>query len=110
MTRTATVGIAAILAFALAAAVGPRDGAGAGAAGIVDQTLLCKTEQSGGVREINVRANPGSRLGAAWGILPFAVVSTGFETHSAAILTDSLAWVSAGKYNRDTNLAPSDGV
>ena len=72
--------------------------------------MLCTAEQSGGVREINVRANPGFRQGTSWGVLAFAVVSTGAESHSTAILTDSLAWVSAGRYTRDTNLAPSDGV
>jgi hypothetical protein len=94
----------------LAAAAAPRDGTGAVVAGVIDRTLLCTTQASGGVREINVRANPGYRQGAAWGILAFAVVATGAETHSTAILTDSLAWVSAGKYNKDTNLEPSDGV
>ena len=93
-----------------AAALTPGDGAGAFDAGVIDRTLLCATEPSGGVREISVRANPGSRQGAAWGILPFAVVATGPPMHSTAILTDSLAWVSAGKYGEDTNLAPSDGV
>ena len=102
--------VVVILACVVAAAVGPRDGVGAIDAGIVDRTLLCTVERAGGIHEITVRANPGFRQGSAWGILAFAAVSTGAEAHSSAILTDSLAWVSAGRYTRDTNLEPSDGV
>ena len=99
-----------LLAASVLAASGGSTPASSSAARVIDRTLLCTTRSSGGVREINVRANPGSRLGAAWGTLAFAAVATGAETHSTMILTDSLAWVSAGKYNKDTNLEPSDGV
>src|SRR5688500_4587571 len=58
-----------LLAASALAASGSSAPASPSASGVVDRTLLCTTASTGGVREINVRANPGSRLGAAWGIL-----------------------------------------
>ncbi|MBA2384958.1 MAG: hypothetical protein H0V68_09915, partial [Actinobacteria bacterium] len=77
---------------------------------VIDRTLLCTTTPSGGVREIEVRANPGFRQGTAWKNLAFSVVASGGVRRAVDVLDDSLAWVAAGKYDHDANLAPSDGL
>ena len=87
-----------------------HDDAPAAPALVIDRTLLCTTTPSGGVREIEVRANPGFREGGRWGILAFAVVATGGVRSAVNVLDDSLAWVAAGKFDHNANLAPSDGL
>ena len=76
---------------------------------MVDRTLSCATVPSGGVREIELRANTGFRQGRTWQILAFAVVATGEVRSVFTPLDDSLAWVASGKYDHNTNLTPSDG-
>jgi hypothetical protein len=77
---------------------------------VIDRTLLCATTTSGGVHEIELRANAGFRQGAAWKNLAFAVVASGGTRSAATILDDSLAWVAAGKYDHNANLSPSVGL
>ena len=76
---------------------------------VLDRTLLCATIPSGGVNEIEVRVNAGSRQGTTQKILAFAVVRTGGVRRAADMLDESMAWVAAGKYDHSTNLSPSAG-
>ena len=93
-----------------AAAFGASAGSGALAqATVIDRTLLCTTVPSGGVREIGVRVNTGFREGGTTKILAFAAVSTGEVRSIFTPLEDSLAWVSSGRYDHNTNLSASDG-
>ena len=90
----------------LAAAFGAARGAVAPVAGraVLDRTLLCSFDTSGGVREFKIMASAGYRDGRTWGRLPFAVVSTGGTRSRATFLDDSLAWVTAAKPSETTNL------
>ena len=77
---------------------------------VIDRTLLCTTTPSGGVRQIQLRANVGFRQARVWKTLPFAVVASGGVRSAVDVLEDSLAWVAAGKYDHNANLSPSDGL
>jgi hypothetical protein len=77
---------------------------------VIDRTLLCATVNSGGVREIEVRANAGFRQGGSWKTMAFAVVASGGVGSAATVLDDSLAWVAAGRYDHNSNLTPSAGL
>lgn len=77
---------------------------------VLDHTLLCLTVNSGGVQEIEVRANAGFRQGGRWKTLPFAVVATGGVGSATNVLDDSLAWIAAGRYDHNANLSPTDGL
>jgi hypothetical protein len=93
-----------------AAALGAARSSSAPAPLVIDQTLLCSTNTSGGLREVEVRANAGFRQGGPWKILAFATVATGGVRSAANVLDDSLAWVAAGKYDHNANLTPSNGL
>ena len=80
-----------------------------GSARVIDRTLLCPTELSGGVREFEVRAYSGFRQGGSWSTLPFVVVASGGVRSIFDTMDDSLAWAAAGKYDHNANLAPSEG-
>jgi hypothetical protein len=71
------------------------------AATVIDRTLLCATSPSGGIREVEARANAGTRLRGEWVRLPLGAAATGNVTYA---LTDSLAWVTAGKPSAETTL------
>jgi len=106
-------GVRIILLAALAAVAGFNSPGGSSAPGqvnAIDRTLLCATVPSGGVRQVEVRANAGFRQGGRWNTLPFAVVASGGVRSVANLLDDSLAWVAAGKYDHNANLSPSDGL
>ena len=68
---------------------------------VIDRTLRCATSPSGGIREVEARANAGTRLGGDWVRLPLGAAATGNVTFA---LTDSLAWITAGKPSADTTL------
>ena len=83
---------------------------GGGAARVIDRTMLCPTENSGGVPEVEVRANTAFREGRGpWRTLAFVVVASGGVRSIVDILDDSLAWVAAGKYDHNANLGPTEG-
>lgn len=71
------------------------------AGSVVERTLRCATSPSGGIREVEARANAGTRLHGDWVRLPFGAASTGNVTYA---LTDSLAWITAGKPTAGTTL------
>ena len=87
----------------------PLRRAGGGSARVIDRTLSCPSEQSGGVQEIEVRVNTGFRQGGTYAILPFAVVASGGVRSIFDTLDDSLAWAAAGKYDHNANLSPTEG-
>lgn len=68
---------------------------------VIERTLRCTTSESGGIREVEARANAGTRLRGDWVRLPFGAASTGNVTYA---LTDSLAWITAGKPSVETTL------
>ncbi len=78
--------------------------AGVPSGAILDRTMLCAVDTSGGVREFKIMAAAGYRNKGVWGRLPFAVVSTGRTASQSTILDDSLVWVSAGKPAPATDL------
>lgn len=69
---------------------------------VIDRTLRCTTSQSGGIWEIEARANAGIRQGGGWKQLPYAVSSSGNVGSTLDPLGDALAWVTAGRPSRDT--------
>jgi hypothetical protein len=87
----------------------PLRRAGGGSARVLDRTLSCPTEASGGVREIEVRVHTGFRQGGKFVTLPFAVVASGGVRSVIDVLDDSLVWAAAGKYDHNANLTPSEG-
>jgi hypothetical protein len=69
---------------------------------VIDRMLLCTTSQSGGIWEIEARANAGIRQGSSWKQLPYAVSSSGNVGSTLDPLGDALAWVTAGRPSSDT--------
>jgi hypothetical protein len=96
--------LAAALAAACASAGTERAGAEPAASRVVDRTLLCATRQNGGIHEIEAESFSGVRQSGKWLRMPFAVVSTGETASNAMVLENSLAWITSGRPDRDSQL------
>ena len=96
----ATLGILVALAFALQAAASP-------AARVVDRTVVCAAALSGGIYEVEVRAQAGAgRRGSSWDKPAIAMVGTGDATSAAEALDPFLAWAIAGNPARNATVVP----
>jgi hypothetical protein len=84
------------------AVVRPASPATPSAPAVIDRTLRCTTSPSGGIWEIEARANAGIRQGSGWKQVPYAVSSSGNVGSTLDPLGDALAWVTAGRPSRDT--------
>jgi hypothetical protein len=71
---------------------------------VVDRTMRCTTAPSGGIREVETRANAGIRQGNGWKQLPYAVASSGNVGSTLDPLGDALAWMTAGRPAADTTV------
>jgi hypothetical protein len=71
---------------------------------VIDRTVRCATSPTGGIYELEARANAGSRFGGNWSLLPFGVASSGNIGSVMLALDDSLAWVTAGKPAAETKV------
>ena len=96
--------LTAALAAAAASTAGPRADAEPAASRIVDRTLLCATRQNGGIYEVEAESFTGVRQNRRWARLPFAVVSTGETASAATVLQNSLAWITSGRPDQDSQL------
>lgn len=80
------------------------------ASAVIDRTYTCATRASGGVREIEVRAQAGLRRAGAWDPVALASVSTGTATGSVATALDNkLGWVTAGRPSATATVVPDPG-
>lgn len=96
--------LTAALAAAAASTATQRAGAEPAASRIVDRTLLCATRQNGGIHEIEAESFSGVRQNRKWVRLPFAVISTGETASNAMVLENSLAWITSGRPDKDSQL------
>jgi hypothetical protein len=104
-TLVVLLALTAALAAAAASSAGPNGSSEPGATRIVDRTLLCATRQNGGIYEIEAESFSGVRQSRTkWVRLPFAVVSTGETASAANVLQNSLAWITSGHPNTQTQL------
>jgi hypothetical protein len=71
---------------------------------VIDETVRCTTSPSGGIREVEARANAGIRLGSGWKQLPYAVASSGNVGSTVDPLGDAFAWITAGRPSADTTI------
>lgn len=97
---TRLVGLAALLASAGILGTAPAD-AVPEAVQVIDRTVRCSTSPSGGIWEVEARANAGFKDGSSWQQLPFGAASSGNATFA---LGDSLAWITAGKPSADSTM------
>ena len=75
---------------------------------VIDRTYTCNTVFLGGLYQIEARAHAGLRTAGQWSKLPYAVVLSGswaglvpgnlYPRHN------SLAWITAGRYTRETTV------
>ncbi len=92
---------AGVVAAALLAG-GLRAGAEPGAT-VVDRTLECRPQLTGGIFEVELRAHSGVRQSRnVWRKLPFAMVTNGNVNYD-----DALVWISAGRPSASTLLGES---
>ena len=80
----------------------PSSSAATSAPAVIDRTMRCTTAPSGGIREVETRANAGIRTGSGWKQLPYAVASSGNVGSTLDPLGDALAWITAGRPSTDT--------
>lgn len=102
-------GLAATLAGTLLIAVALSSGRAARAqplaARVIDRALLCSASQSGGIYEIEARANEGVReTRSRWKKLAYAVAESGQTASAATVLDSSLAWITAGRATAHTQI------
>ena len=69
---------------------------------VIDRTMSCSTAPSGGIREVETRANAGIRPASGWKQLAYAVASSGNVGSTLDPLGDALAWITAGRPSTDT--------
>lgn len=86
------------------AAAWPAAPAAASAPAVIDRTLRCTTSPSGGVWEVEARANAGIRTGSGWKQLSYGVASSGNVGSTLDPLGDALAWITAGRPSTDTTM------
>lgn len=93
-----------LLVLSLAAAYSSSSPAAPTDARILDRTLLCATALTGGLRQIEVRADSGIPTGASWKQLAFATVATGSIGSRVTALENSLAWITAAEPGGGTTM------
>jgi hypothetical protein len=103
MRAAALVSAAVLLALAaVQTTVGARS-----ASRVIDRTLLCTTQPSGGVYEIEARGHSGTRApDSTWLKLPSGVVASGRIVGGVGqtFLDNSFAWITAGRPTSSTTL------
>jgi hypothetical protein len=76
----------------------------------MDRTYSCTTRPSGGIREIEVRAQAGLRAARDWNPVALASVSTGTATGGVTtVLDNELGWVTAGRPSTSATVVPDPG-
>ena len=91
-----------VVGFAVTAQASRGDSAAASI--VIDRTMRCTTAPTGGIREVEARANSGIRVGRRWKQLPYAVASSGNVGSTLDPLGDALAWITAGRPSADTTV------
>jgi hypothetical protein len=72
---------------------------------IVDRTAVCAAELSGGIYEVEIRAQAGAvRKGSRWVKPALAMVTTGSTGSAAQALDNAIGWVVAGTPSPDATL------
>jgi hypothetical protein len=72
---------------------------------VVDRTVVCRAELSGGIHEVEIRVQSGAvRKGSRWDKPALAMVTTGSTGAAAQALDNAIAWVVAGTPTPRANL------
>jgi hypothetical protein len=71
---------------------------------VIDRMMRCTTAPTGGIREVEARANAGIRVAGRWKQLPYAAASSGNVGSTVDPLGDALAWITAGRPSADTTV------
>jgi hypothetical protein len=101
--------LTALLVFlgAAAFAVSATASSPAPAARVVDRTMVCAAALSGGIYEVDVRAQAGAgRRGSSWEKPAVAMLTTGSTGSAAEALDNALVWAFAGRPTRDATVIP----
>lgn len=98
------VGVVALVVVAHAVSPQASRGEPAAASVVIDRTMRCTTSPTGGIREVEVRANAGIRAGGRWKQLPYAIASSGNVGSTLDPLGDGFAWITAGRPSADTTV------
>jgi hypothetical protein len=103
MHLTVVSALVATLAFALQAQARSQ----APAARVADRTMVCAAALSGGIYEVEVRAQAGAgKRGSSWQKPAIAMLGTGESTSAAEALDPFLAWAIAGTPTREATVIP----
>jgi hypothetical protein len=87
-----------------------RESGPVAASAVMDRTYSCTTRPSGGIREIEVRAQAGLRAARDWNPVALASVSTGTATGGiTTVLDNELGWVTAGRPSTSATVVPDPG-
>ncbi len=106
--RRIAVGSAVVLASIALAALST---AAAQPARVIDRTVVCAAALSGGINEVEVRAQAGAgRRGSIWQKPAIAMVTTGSTGSASEALDNALAWVTAGQPSRTATVIPDPFV
>jgi hypothetical protein len=101
MRLAALLALLAAMAFALQAQARPQ----APAARVVDRTMVCAAALSGGIHEVEIRAQSGAvRKRSRWDKPALTMVTTGSTGSAAQALDNAIAWVVAGTPTPAANL------
>jgi hypothetical protein len=101
MRLTVLLALLAAMGFALQAQARPQ----APAARVVDRTMVCAAGLSGGIYEVEIRAQSGAvRKGSRWDKPALAMVTTGSTGSAAQALDNAVAWVVAGTPSGEASL------
>ena len=107
MRLIALLAVVAALAFALQAQARPQ----ATAVRVVDRTMVCAAALSGGIYEVEVRAQAGAgKRGSTWDKPAMTMLTTGSTASAAEALDNVLAWAFAGTPARDATVIPDPFV
>lgn len=102
---TLALGLVAAAALLFAAALGATSQSAAQGSRIVDRTVLCATIPSGGVNEVEITAQAGSRSGrSAWNDPAVVKLNSGTVGSAAQALDNALGWVIGGRPAADASV------
>jgi hypothetical protein len=82
-----------------------------GAAARVDRTIVCAAALSGGIYEIEIRAQAGAaKRGSTWAKPAVTMITTGSTGSAAEALDNALVWAFAGRPTPDATVIPDPFV
>jgi hypothetical protein len=103
MTRAAVIALAALAALTAVAVVAP-DSAGRPTR-VIDRTVLCATDPSGGIYEVEIMGRGGTRTGrGAWNKPATVKLTTGSTGSAAQALDNAIGWAIAGTPTADADV------